>query len=381
MIRPPVRPALKSPRTGAAVLVAAASGRALAAAARRSGYRPLIADLFDDDDTRSLCTANRLAGDPRAGFAAETLIAALAQLAETAAPFGLVYGAGFEDRIDLLEAIAARWPVYGNAPEAVRRAKDPAGLAELCRLLGIPHPDISLSAPRNTEGWLVKSVGGAGGAHVAPATDRRPIGEAIYFQRIAPGTPASVLCLCNGVDARPLGSSRQWAAPAPGEPFRYGGCVRPADLSPRIERRLQDAAGSLAVALRLVGLNSFDFLVDGESFALIEINPRPGATLDIFEDCQGLLFKAHIDACCGHLARAALKFAGAAAAAIAYSPREITSMPALNWPQWAADRQKPRTVLGLYDPLCTVKACSAEPSSALKLVEQRTALLLKAIDE
>ena len=263
----------------------------------------------------------------------------------------------------------------------VRRAKDPAALAELCRSLDIPHPDISLSAPRNPEGWLVKSVGGAGGDHVAPATDWRASGETIYFQRIAPGTPASVLCLCNGVDACLLGSSRQWAAPAPGEPFRYGGCVRPADLSPQIEKRLQDAAGSLAAALSLVGLNSFDFLVDGESFALIEINPRPGATLDIFEDRQGLLFKAHIDACCGHLARPALKFAGAAAAAIAYSPREIASMPALNWPEWAADRQKQRTAVGLYDPLCTVKACSAEPSSALKLVEQRTALLLKAIDE
>src|SRR5271165_5295024 len=206
MIRPPVRPALKSPRTGPAVLVAAASGRALAAAARRSGYRPLVADLFDDDDTRSLCAANRLAGDPRAGFAAETLIAALSQLAETAAPFGLVYGAGFEDRIDLLEAIAARWPVYGNAPQAVRRAKDPAALAELCWFLDIPHPEISLSAPRNTENWLVKSVGGAGGGHVAPAADWRACGETSYFQRIAPGMPISVLCLCNGADARPLGA-------------------------------------------------------------------------------------------------------------------------------------------------------------------------------
>jgi uncharacterized protein len=381
MINAPLRTPPKSPRAGGAVLIAAASGRALAAAARRSGYRPLVADLFDDDDTRSLCVANLLAGDPRAGFAAETLIAALGGLAEAAEPFGLVYGAGFEDRIDFLEEIAARWRIFGNPPETVRRAKNPIFLAELCRSLDIPHPDISLPAPRNPEGWLVKSVGGAGGDHVAPATDWRTNGATIYFQRVTSGTPASVLCLCNGVEARALGSSRQWTAPAPGKPFRYGGCVRPADLPPQIEKELREAAGSLAHALRLVGLNSVDFLVDGESFTLIEVNPRPGATLDIFEDRQGLLFKAHIDACCGHLARSPLQFAGAAAAVTAYSPREIASMPALDWPQWAADRQKHRTAVALYDPLCTVKACCAESSGAIKLLEQRTALLLKAIDE
>ncbi len=34
-----------------AVLIAATSGRALAASARRAGYRPLVADFFGDHDT------------------------------------------------------------------------------------------------------------------------------------------------------------------------------------------------------------------------------------------------------------------------------------------------------------------------------------------
>ncbi len=277
--------------------------------------------------------------------------------------------------------IAGRWPLYGNPPEIVRRAKNPEVLAELCRRLRIPHPEVSLSAPKNPENWLLKSVGGAGGGHVAPAAGWQAGDEPVYFQRFAPGEPISILCLCDGSNAIALGASRQWTAPAPGEPFRYGGCVRPAGLPPRIEEQLADAAGALACELSLVGLNSFDFLVDSEALALIEINPRPGATLDIFEDRQGQLFKAHIDACGGHLARPALQFVGAAAAAIAYAPRAIASMPALVWPHWAADRQRPKTAVGLYDPLCTIKACSADPSSARKLVEERTSLLLKALDQ
>ena len=38
----------------------------------------------------------------------------------------------------------------------------------------------------------------------------------------------------------------------------------------------------------LVGLNSVDFLVSDEQFWLLEVNPRPGATLDIFEPDNAL---------------------------------------------------------------------------------------------
>ncbi len=370
-----------TPEDGAAVLIAASSGRALAAAARRSGYRPLVADLFDDEDTRSLCAGNRLAGDPRTGFDDEALMLALGELAETHSPVGFVYGPGFEDRIDLLDEIARRWPLFGNQPQTVRSVKDPAALARLCAFFSVSHPKISLTKPENPDGWLVKSVGGAGGGHVAPARAWRATSENVYFQRAAPGAPVSILCLCNGIDAIALGTSAQWASPTPDEPFRFGGCARPAKVSAQIESRMAAAALSLARGVKLIGLNSFDFLVDGEAFTLIEINPRPGATLDIFEDRRGLLFQAHISACLGLLPVASLEFEGAAAAAIAYAQKEIAQMPALDWPQWAADQQKSGSALGLYDPLCTIKASAAEPATARDLVEERTALILEKIDD
>jgi predicted ATP-grasp superfamily ATP-dependent carboligase len=408
---------LKTPDGGAAVLIAAASGRALAAAARRAGYLPLVADFFDDADTRSLSAATCRVGDPDAGFDAKTLIPALERLAEGRAPVGLVYASGFEDRVELLDEIARRWTLFGNKADSVRRAKNPVLIAELCRALRIPHPEISLAPPPNAEGWLVKNVGGAGGSHVALASAWRASDENIYFQRVAPGEPVSILSLCDGREALDhddiglnqskimnltdfkslerdasgkvvstfphpalaLGSSRQWAAPSPDEPFRFGGCVRPAGQAADVERRLIEAANSLAAAIGLVGLNSFDFLVAGEAFALIEINPRPGATLDIFEN--GLLFEAHIDACRGILPPASLEFTGATATQIAYARREIAAMPAFDWPAWTADRPRAGSALRLYDPLCTIKACAADPERARALVTERTACLLDRIDQ
>jgi predicted ATP-grasp superfamily ATP-dependent carboligase len=372
---------VRSSSSGAAILIAATSGRALAAAARRAGFRPLVADFFDDADTRVLAEANCLvAGHLQSGFESRALIAALESLAEGKAPIGLVYGAGFEDRVEILEDLALRWTIFGNAPEVVRRVKDPIDLAALCASLEITHPEISVNMPHDRQNWLVKSVGGSGGSHVAPAGTSRAEDENIYFQRIAPGEPVSILFLADGAETRALGASRQWAAPTADEPFRFGGCLRPADLASRLEGRLAEVAGLIARARGLRGLNSIDFLVEGDSAALIEINPRPGATLDIFEDREGLLFQAHIDGCLGRLPERQLEFEGAAAAGIAYVRGPIASMPTLDWPDWASDRQKPRTSLHLDEPLCTVKARAALPSQARKLVAERTAFILDNLE-
>jgi uncharacterized protein len=372
---------VRSPETGAVILIAALSGRALAAAARRAGYRPLLTDFFDDLDTRGLCAANRLIeGGLDTGFEGESLIGALDALAKEATPCGFVYGAGFEDRTELLELVGQRWTLVGNPPAVVRSVKDPVRLAELCAFLNIPHPKISARMPRDSRRWLVKSAGGSGGSHVAPAGAFRADGEKIYFQRVAAGEPVSILFLGDGAKARVVGLSRQWAAPAPGEPFRFGGSLRPAGLSPGLETRLRRAAEAITAACGLRGLNSIDFLVEGSEYTLLEVNPRPGATLDIFEDRGGSLFRAHLDSCLGRLPRCPLEFAGAAAAGIAYARREISSVPEFDWPNWTSDRQKARSALRPYDPLCTIKARAAMPWRARALVDARTNLILDTLE-
>ncbi|HET6379192.1 MAG TPA: ATP-grasp domain-containing protein, partial [Methylocella sp.] len=372
---------MKPAENGAAVLIAAASARALAAAARLAGYRPLAADFFGDTDTRELCARSfHIEKGLESGFTAETLIPALEALCCGEAPCGLVYGAGFEDRPGLLAALARRWPVFGNAAQTVQRVKDPLQLLSLCAKLEIPHPEISLKRPRDCEGWLAKAAGGSGGTHVLPAASEHEAGENIYYQRMAKGVPASILFLADGQSAQTVGFSRQWAAPAPGEPFRFGGSLRPAELSAQTEEALRQAAEAVAAACGLRGLNSIDFLVDGKDWTLIEINPRPGATLDIFHDPSGSLFHAHLEACRGRLPRQPFQFPGAAAAAIVFARQDISSMPGMAWPAWAADRQKPQSRLRPHDPLCTVKAWATEPRRARALAEARVKAILGKLD-
>src|SRR5215468_4821637 len=152
----PSRSRASSMPRSAHVLIAAASGRALAASARRGGYAPLVADAFGDEDTLAVASRHAHVDLLRRPVDDEKLIAALEELAGGHDPVGIVCGTGFEDRADLLEQLAARWRLLGNAPEIVARLKDPLAFAALCQSAGIPHPETTRTAPADTSGWLVK---------------------------------------------------------------------------------------------------------------------------------------------------------------------------------------------------------------------------------
>ncbi len=363
------------------ILIAAPSGRALAQAARASGYVPLVVDFFDDLDTQGLAADTRLAeGDFTHGFEAASLMTALTDLSENRQAIGLVYGAGFEDRVELLEALAQRWTLFGNTPDVVARVKDPRALARLCADLGINHPAIRFEAPSDGADWLVKHAGGSGGMHVASVTSNA-LNEGDYYQRRVAGRPVSALLLADGTRSMVLGFSEQWAAPAPGQPWRFGGSARPASLDGALAAKLEDICHTIAAAARLVGLNSIDFLVDAADYHLLEINPRPGATLDIFHDLDGRLLRAHVEACQGHLPAEALRFEPAEAAAFIYAPCLIESVPAYEWPSWTADRQKPLSRVEDSDPLCTVIASGPDLASARRLLDARAVQVLTFFSE
>lgn len=356
------------------MLIAAASGRALAASARRGGYVPLVADAFGDADTLASAGAHErvdLLGPARDD---EKVIDALARLAAGEAPAGIVCGSGFEDRADLLARISERWPLLGNTPETIARLKNPLHFAALCADAGIPHPETSLHCPTDPAGWLVKRLGGAGGWHIRPVSETDVAGAGVYFQRRIEGLAISALLLGAGRRVMVLGFSAQWCSALPRHPYRYGGAVRPAALSDDLAHAMTIALTRLTAKVPLIGLASADFLVDGDRFQLLEINPRPGATFDLFEPEHGpSLFSLHVDACAGRLPDAPPRFHGAKAGAILYAARTVKRMPMFDWPDWVSDRPVPGSTVKADAPLCSVFATGATAAEARGRLEPRMA--------
>jgi predicted ATP-grasp superfamily ATP-dependent carboligase len=365
------------------LLIAAVSGRALARSALRAGFQPLVADFFADADTRDLALACRkLKGDIARGFRWQSLRPTLEALAKAAPSpiLGLVYGSGFEDRPALLTRMAALWPLLGNDAATVERLKDPANFFAALDRLGIPHPRTATERPAKGAGWLAKRRGGAGGSHILPSRLQRG-GRDVYFQELVAGQAVSALFVANGKGARVLGFSEQWTSPSPRGLWRYGGAVRPAELPSRLARHMASAVENVALAFNLKGLASADFMVNGGEALLLEVNPRPGATLDIFDCDSQPLLGLHLDAMLqGKLPRGGLKFEDAMASAIVYTREAVVVPPGMTWPDWTGDRPKPVERIDKYRPICTVLARAGTKAHAKRLVEARSAKVLSVIE-
>ncbi|TWG99484.1 putative ATP-grasp superfamily ATP-dependent carboligase [Mesorhizobium sp. J18] len=363
----------RSPSKGP-LLIAAISGRALAAAARRAGYRPLVADMFCDSDMLALAErAMRMPGSLQAGIDGDHIVKRLKELAGKEEPLALVYGSGFESQPELLDELARHFPLAGNRGEVVRRVKDPQTFAAICSKAGIPHPEIRWNAPEDPENWIAKKAGAAGGSHVRHAQNA-VVSPGSYFQRFIHGRSISALFIGDGRRARLVGFSRQWSSPTPQSPYRYGGAVRLLRFDRKQAARIGEWLSTLTAHLGLTGLCSADFIQAEDNFHLVEINPRPGATLDLFDSTEAPLLDAHIDPA-GGMASRLPRWSGSTASMIVYASRPIERFPALDWPDWVSDRQLPGTRLLAGDPVCTAFAHGANAAAARRTVNALAKLM------
>lgn len=371
----------QQPLSSPSVLIAAFSGRALAQSAERAGFRPLVVDCFGDDDTRAAAHALEcLPARVQVGFTKGPLIRALERLsaAQAERPLGLVLGAGFECNPRLVAALAEQFTLLGNSAETIQRVKDPKQFFETLGRLGIRHPETRLSPPAAPDGWLMKRIGGTGGLHIHKCPNQFEPDPRRYFQREAAGEPLSVLAV-----ASPRGTafalSRQWTSPRGRRPYRYGGAVSGISVATDLETQILDIALAVLAEFQLTGLVSLDFLLDDDEPLLLEVNPRPGATLDVLDDAKGSLFAAHMAAVRGENPAVILQQQWrpprAAAAAYLYADRGPLTVPPVAWPGWAADRPPEGTGIGRGQPVATVMAEADTSAAAEQLCRDRLGAL------
>jgi predicted ATP-grasp superfamily ATP-dependent carboligase len=367
------------PRERSSLLIASVSARALAEAARRAGFTPLVADFFADADTQAAAHACRKLTGLARGFRWRSLYPALCALAERAPSpvLGVVYGSGFEDRPELLRLMSQRWPLLGTGATTVARLKSPEDFFATLDRLGIAHPPTQSATPSRGEKWLAKKRGGAGGSHIVPSRLASAKAD-VYFQEHVAGRTVSALFVACGGKARVLGFSEQWTAPLPSRPWRYGGAVSPADLPPTVAREMTATVKKLARVYPIAGLASADFLLCDDVPLLLEINPRPGATLDIFDRGRRKLVSLHLEAARdGKLPTRALQFRDAMASSIVYAARRAQAPADGAWPAWVADRPQPLEWIDKSRPICTVSARAATSAGARRLAESRRLKILQ----
>lgn len=381
--------------------VAALSVRAMAQAAVRDGYQVAAFDQFGDTDTRAASTTWSALGEPGSlRMDAARLVPALRALALRDDVLGWCPGAGFEGRADLLEQGAAALPLIGNDAATVRRVRDPRIFFGCLGRLGIPHPEVRAAPPGDGEsaGWLVKDFQGTGGWHIRRwaglAAVRSPGSPSLYFQREAPGQPMSATFIGNGVGARVLGCNQLKTRRFGAKPHVYCGAVGPVALPEAARQQVGRIVPALVSEFALRGLGSLDFLLDGDTVSVLEINARPPASMALYEhrrfegaalngrSTHGLM-EAHIRACL-HRELPVLLDADDATSVrgieVVYARRPLHLDVAMTtrMSQWTGAHDLPAagTRLTPGDPLCSLAVVDGTVDAVRsRLLESRKALL------
>jgi predicted ATP-grasp superfamily ATP-dependent carboligase len=362
------------------LLLVSCAGRMLARSAARAGLRPVVLDLYADQDTRECAADFAQVPHGRIGFEAAGLLEAAGRLAPADGGFALVYGSGLDIAPDLLERLARGRKVYGNPPEIPRLLKTPATFFDLLRRLDIPYPEIRYRRPPDPQHWLIKSGCSEGGKGVRFCAQAEPDGDD-YYQRRLPGKPLSALFLADGANARIIGFNTLWTARHLGQPFLFVGAVNRAGLSPIQRDRVEAFVARLVRAVGLKGLNSLDFMLDGETCRVLEINPRPSATMALYEGDfpEGLLAR-HIRACRGELGEPWEAGAKVRAFRAIFARRDVQVPEAMAWPEWCADRPVPGSSVAAGTPLCTVEAEGRDSREVEHSIRQREIELLNRLN-
>ncbi|MBS0445368.1 MAG: ATP-grasp domain-containing protein [Proteobacteria bacterium] len=279
--------------------VAAISARLLAEAAARDGYAVAALDVFGDVDTCRAASRWFAIGTPQGlRIDPDRVLETLTLLARRGDAIGWIAGGGLEAWPGMLAAGARLLPLFGTAPEAVRRVRDPACFFDALARLDVEAPAVRATLPEpGRTGWLVKDAHGQGGWHVRRAASDGPavLPEHHYAQQEVPGLAMSATYLANGSDAIVLGFNEMIVRATGARPFVHAGTIGPVDLPASAARRIVRAVRVLAREFELRGLGSVDFMLDGERTWVLEVNPRPSAS--IAHHARRPLVTAHLEAC------------------------------------------------------------------------------------
>ena len=362
----------------------AVSARMMAEAAVRDGFQALAVDLFGDADTRRASDAWWPGGDAATlQLDPEAVLAALQACARRGDVAGWVPGGGTEADTQLLTEAARVLPLIGTAPAAVARVRDPLAFFGFLAAHGIAFPEVRSTVPGDARGWLLKDFRGCGGWHIRVATPADRPAPQQFLQRVVAGKPMSATFVANGAQVSLLGFNELTVKPlgAP-RPYVFCGAIGPVTLPPPAAQQIQRALRLLAAEFALQGLGSVDFILDTDGQPqLLEVNPRPPATLALYRGS----IAAHVDACLHGTLPAAQQPGTASGHEVVWAPRamQLDEAGAERLARWPGCHDLPAagTRFAAGDPLCTLSAQGRHVDAVRAALDSARAALLQSLEE
>jgi predicted ATP-grasp superfamily ATP-dependent carboligase len=145
---------------------------------------------------------------------------------------------------------------------------------------------------------------------------------------------------------------------------------------------VQAICAHLAAAFGLRGVFGVDVVWDGARPWVVEVNPRPVASLETIEAVHGVRsFAAHVEACGGRLppagtVRCLADPSRAAGKAVLYATENVQVPETRDWPaRGIRDVPHAGERIAAGRPICTLVATGRSPEAVLDDLEARAAAL------
>ena len=222
-------------------------------------------------------------------------------------PSSVVYGAGLENRPDLVARLAARAHAARlHPPTTLRRVRDPALLGASLRAAGLAYPQTLAAADARRAdaraAGCASRCAAAAAAACASGAAARCSPATSSCRSASAASPCSAAAVADGRSAVVLGVSEQLIGR---RALGARGCTWCGNVvaAAAAGRRASGARSTppraicahLAAAFGLRGLFGVDLVWDGERAWVVEVNPRPTASLETIEAAHGVRsFAAHL---------------------------------------------------------------------------------------
>jgi predicted ATP-grasp superfamily ATP-dependent carboligase len=327
------------------------------------GYDVVAVDRFGDADLRAIAPG---ATAPSAD--------GLVDLADGIRADAVVYGAGLENRPDLVARLAEGRELLGMPAELLDAVRDPWAVSAAARAAGARAPRTTAEPPDGS-GWLRKPRRGGGGRGVRRWAGGR-LRPTEILQRRVDGLPCSAVAVGDGRGAVVLGLTEQLLRP---RSYAWAGNATPprlpaAELSV-VGEQLGAVCDEVVARFGVRGAFGVDAVWDGRHAWVLEVNPRPTASLELFGPGS---FALHVRGGRGLTPAGPLPSVCARVKLVLFADRDIRA-PELEW--WPAglvrDIPRPGEAIARGQPVCTLVSQTAEPEA----LAARAAALLAELPE
>ncbi|KYK31354.1 MAG: hypothetical protein AYK19_16805 [Theionarchaea archaeon DG-70-1] len=338
-------------------LLVGLSTRGIAESAVRAGKDVVTVDYFGDLDQEQICEGISLRREYDVGLDFNPFLF-LKAASDLRFDF-LVYVAPLENYPEILGKFAEKCVVVGNGAEVVKRVRDWRNVCRFCK-------DEGILFPKTVDGleYVVKPKKSGGGVGI------RRLSKYVV-QKFVRGEHFSASFLGDGENGEMISMNEQLIGRREfgARKFWYCGNITPVF----VDKEVDEICEKFVEEFGLKGSCGIDFVVN-DGLYLMEVNPRPQATLEIVERAFGInIFLLHENAVKGELEEIGNP-KRTWGKAILYAEEDVTMPDTCEWLDcsWIKDVPHPFERILKSEPICTVIADGSDRDDCFEHLVRRT---------